>query len=81
MAVVVPDYETIKLMPGNNDVVPSDRELNIIMRNEVFRICSQMAEFKRIRDVIVMTEELPKTSTKKIKKYVLQETLQKLGHL
>ncbi len=51
------------------------------MRAEVNSICEQLAEFKRVKDVIVMTEELPKTSTRKVKRHVLIENLRTLGQL
>ena len=51
------------------------------MKSEVSQLCEQLAEYKRVKDVIVMTEELPKTSTRKVKRFVLIDTLQKLGEL
>lgn len=77
IAVVVPDYEFIASI--NNGTRLNDGEIRELLREEVLRHCDQLAEFKRVKDVIVMTEELPKTSTRKVRRHVLLETLQKLG--
>ena len=79
IVVVVPDFEYIASM--NENVVPSDEEIRKIIKTEVLALCEQLAEYKRVKDVIIMTEELPKTSTRKVKRYVLLDTLQKLGEL
>ncbi|MGB5106414.1 MAG: AMP-binding protein [Candidatus Zixiibacteriota bacterium] len=79
IAVVVPDFEYIASLNANH--VPTDEEIRRILKSEVLRLCEQLAEYKRVKDVLVMTEELPKTSTRKVKRYVLVDTLQKLGEL
>lgn len=79
IAVVVPDFEFIASI--NENIVPTDEEVRKIIKTEVLRLCEQIAEYKRVRDVIIMTEELPKTSTRKVKRYILVDTLQKLGAL
>ncbi len=79
IAVVVPDYEYIASV-NNGDRLSDDAVRNVI-RAEVLKHCDQLAEYKRIKDVIIMTEELPKTSTRKVRRFVLVETLQKLGEL
>ena len=56
-------------------------EVRKIIKSEVLKLCEQLAEYKRVKDVIIMTEELPKTSTRKVKRYILLDTLQKLGEL
>ncbi len=79
IVVVVPDFEFIASV--NDNVVPSDEEVRKIIKSEVLKLCEQLAEYKRVKDVIIMTEELPKTSTRKVKRYILLDTLQKLGEL
>ncbi|MCK4857521.1 MAG: AMP-binding protein [candidate division Zixibacteria bacterium] len=77
IAVVVPDYEIINA--GDRHL--TDNEIEKIVRSEVERIGKQMAEFKRIRDVVIYSGELPKTSTRKVKKYILIDMLRKKGEL
>ncbi len=79
IVVVVPDFDFIASV--NDNVVPSDEEVRKIIKSEVLKLCEQLAEYKRVKDVIIMTEELPKTSTRKVKRYILLDTLQKLGEL
>ena len=79
IAVVVPDFEYIASLNANH--VPTDEEIRKILKSEVLKLCEQLAEYKRVKDVLVMTEELPKTSTRKVKRFVLIDTLQKLGEL
>lgn len=79
VAVVVPDFDAIAATQDGRK--PSDEEVRKIVKEEVERACLQLAEFKRVKDVIVMTEELPKTSSKKVRRYVLIESLKHLGEL
>jgi len=79
VAVVVPDFDAINAAREGEKL--SDEEIRTIMKAEVNSICEQLAEFKRVKDVIVMTEELPKTSTRKVKRHVLIENLKTLGQL
>jgi long-chain acyl-CoA synthetase len=51
------------------------------MRLEISEICEQLSDYKRVKDVIVLTEELPKTSTRKVKRHSLIDSLQQLGEL
>jgi long-chain acyl-CoA synthetase len=79
VAVVVPDFDAINAAHEGDKL--SDEEIRTVMKAEVNSVCEQLAEFKRVKDVIVMTEELPKTSTRKVKRYVLIENLKTLGQL
>ena len=79
VAVVVPDFDAINAAYEGNKL--SDEEIRTVMKAKVNSICEQLAEFKRVKDVIVMTEELPKTSTRKVKRHVLIENLKTLGQL
>jgi long-chain acyl-CoA synthetase len=79
IAVVVPDFEAIAA--GRNGDPLSDEGIRALMKQEVNEVCAQLAEFKRVKDVIVLTEELPKTSTRKVRRYVLIENLKTLGQL
>lgn len=79
IAVVVPDFEFLKERFPEEKL--SDEELRQLMRLEVSEICEQLSDYKRVKDVIVLTEELPKTSTRKIKRHALIDSLQQLGEL
>ena len=79
VAVVVPDFEAISAAKEGEKL--SDEAIRTVIREEVNGICGQLAEFKRVKDVIVMTEELPKTSSRKVKRHVLIDSLKTLGQL
>jgi len=79
VAVVVPDFDAINAVREGDKL--SDEEIRTVIKAEVNSICKQLAEFKRVKDVIVMTEEFPKTSTRKVKRHVLIENLKTLGQL
>ncbi len=79
IAVVVPDFDFLKERFPDEKL--SDEELRQLMRLEVSEICEQLSDYKRIKDVIVLTEELPKTSTRKIKRFALIDSLQQLGEI
>jgi long-chain acyl-CoA synthetase len=79
IAVVVPDFEFIEERFPDEKL--SDEELRQLMRLEVSELCEQLSDFKRVKDVIVLTEELPKTSTRKVKRHALIDSLQQLGEI
>ncbi|MFH2055055.1 MAG: long-chain fatty acid--CoA ligase, partial [bacterium] len=77
VAVVVADKEVIAGDLGDK----SQQEIETLLRSEVNELCRQLADYKRVKDVIVSGEELPKTSTRKVKKYLLLDSLRKQGVL
>lgn len=77
LAVVVPDYE---ILNGSGSSL-SEVKIREMITGEVMSISKRLAEFKRVRRVIVMTEPLPKTSTRKVRKHVVIDTLKRMGEL
>jgi long-chain acyl-CoA synthetase len=67
-AIVVPDYEYLQ----QNGVATDDGAVEALVRREVRAICDTMADYKRVREVEIRKEEFPKTSTRKVKRYLLQ---------
>lgn len=69
-AIVVPDYEAI-----SNSREPAgdltDEGVTSLVTNEVRRISAELPEYKRIREVRIRNEELPKTSTRKVKRHLV----------
>ncbi len=64
IAIIVPDQEFISQFESNGDASSTDE----IIRAEVMSVCSRLADFKRIKKYYIRTEELPKTSTRKIRR-------------
>ncbi len=68
-AVIVPDHEALA-EAGRESL--SDQELYDLMAAEVKAVNRQMASYKRIKGFKIINEELPKTSTRKIKRHMLK---------
>lgn len=77
IAVVVPDFEIIN---ESAEEMPAGGIEDLVAR-EVMTAVARLAEFKRVKKVIVVEEELPKTSSKKIKRHEVVENLKKAGEL
>lgn len=77
VAIVVPDLEIISANLGEK----STAEVEELVRHEAATISAQLADYKRLKDLLVSAEELPKTSTRKVKKYLLLDELRKKGVL
>jgi len=66
-AIIVPNYDVIdeKISAGI-----SDEQLQNLFRQIVDDVNRRMASYKRIKGFRIQSEEFPKTSTKKIKRYM-----------
>ena len=69
-AIVVPDHEAISASrePAGN---LTDEGVESLVTAEVRKICAELPEYKRIREVRIRNEELPKTSTRKVKRHLV----------
>jgi long-chain acyl-CoA synthetase len=50
----------------------SSAEIDALLRAELFSACARLAPYKRVKEFIVSREELPKTTTRKIKRFELK---------
>lgn len=66
VAVVVPKEDLVKR-------ISDDKELNRIVREEVKYLSNQLAPYKRPINIIVSKNELPKTTTRKVKRREVKE--------
>ncbi|MCK4574518.1 MAG: AMP-binding protein, partial [candidate division Zixibacteria bacterium] len=69
-ALIVPDLEQFKADFAMSPVQPDVDLIEATIKNEVAQANSQMADFKRISTWEVQVNELEKTSTKKVKRYL-----------
>ncbi len=67
-AVIVPDFETLAQRKDQESL--DEQRLNKLMDAEVKKVNRLLASYKRIKHFYVINEELPKTSTKKIKRHL-----------
>ncbi|MCX7021537.1 MAG: AMP-binding protein [bacterium] len=70
--VIVPDYEHFELNAREKGYALDQHKIRETLRREVGRVNEQLAPFKRIKDFQLRDEELPKTSTKKVKRYLME---------
>ena len=67
-AVIVPDFDVIAQLKGQSAL--DEEGLHSLISKEVKKVNSMLASYKRIKSFYVINEELPKTSTKKIKRHL-----------
>jgi long-chain acyl-CoA synthetase len=70
--VIVPDYEHFELGAREKGYELDQHKIRETLRREVGRVNTELAPFKRIKDFQLRDEELPKTSTKKVKRYLME---------
>jgi len=69
-AIVVPDYDALAEAGSGTDA-PGDERVEALVTAEVRRACAELPEYKRVREVRMRSEELPKTSTCKVKRHLV----------
>ena len=67
VAVVVPDFEYLKQMKIANS--------QVVIRFELDDLGRELPEYQRVREYIVRSEPLPRTATRKIKRFELQKDI------
>ena len=72
VAVVIPDFEYLK-----QSNIANSKEM---IRFELDNLGRELPEYQRVRDYIVRSEPLPRTATKKIKRFELQKEIEENGH-
>ncbi|WP_457755904.1 AMP-dependent synthetase/ligase [Thermodesulfatator indicus] len=66
-AVIVPDYEEIDRHFSGKQL--SEEDVRDLIAKEVKRAMENVATYKRVKQFVIWDEELPKTSTRKIKRH------------
>jgi long-chain acyl-CoA synthetase len=72
-AYIVPDFGYIEFEKETPIHKVDFKEIEEIISNVVKELNSKLPEYKRIKGYKILTEELPKTSTRKIKRYLFQK--------
>jgi long-chain acyl-CoA synthetase len=68
VAIIVPDYERITEYAASSDRSVDDEMVYALIKSEVAARCAEIADYKRVKGFEVRREELPKTTTRKIKR-------------
>jgi len=67
-AIVVPDY---KVISETHKKRPTDKVVRRLISKEIHRVNQEVSGYKRIKGFTLRDEELPKTSTRKIKRHLV----------
>ena len=68
-AMIYPDFEALASHLGKRAEAITDEDIKTVIDVEIKTICGKMADFKRVKHITYLREELEKTSSKKIKRY------------
>ena len=71
VAHIYPDYEYIDEIFGTSQQVTTQK-IEETIKKEIRKYNSQTVQYKMIKDFILRQEEFPKTSTKKIKRFLFK---------
>lgn len=69
-AIVYPDYELLGMELEKKPEAVTGDDCKTIIGRDIKDICGRMADFKRVKHITYTREELAKTSTRKIKRYL-----------
>ena len=70
-AIVYPNFENIDAYFSENGVEnPDEDDVFELIKSEIESGNKKLAKYKQVRDVMIRDEEFPKTSTRKIKRYL-----------
>ncbi|NIT35832.1 MAG: AMP-binding protein [candidate division Zixibacteria bacterium] len=72
-AVIFPDYEYLEGEAKRAGVPLTDAFVEGRVRDAVGDCCRSLADYKRVKIIKVRKEELPKTTTRKIKRYLFRD--------
>ncbi len=65
-AIIHPDYEEIDKMKPD----ATEEEITELLKEEIKKYTKELADYKRVKSFEIREEEFPKTTTKKIKRYL-----------
>jgi long-chain acyl-CoA synthetase len=69
-ALIVPDYEYLDSYAGMNSVRITDELVESLIARHVKEVSGRLADYKKIKGWRIRSEEFPKTSTRKIKRFL-----------
>ena len=79
-AIIYPDQEALDNQCRINGCCPmSEADVEALLRVEVQKACHALADYKRVRKFTIREDEFPKTTTRKIKRFVVEASIS-TGH-
>lgn len=70
-AVILPDQDYF--------AEAGEKDIDRVIKEEIRRCCSSLADYKRVKDYVIIDEELPKTTTRKVKRKEVLKWLEDRG--
>ncbi len=72
-AIIYPNYDELELLANGLGFELTDEKIREIIKKEIQELSRELADYKRVKDFELRKEEFPKTSTRKIKRFLFQE--------
>lgn len=74
-AIVYPDYEYLESYALEHKLQLTEEKVYKLIENEIKRLSKDLAPYKRPKRFTIREEEFPKTTTRKIKRYLFEKPL------
>ncbi len=71
-AIIYPNFEAITALENQQNKTFNEKEIKALIKNEIKTHTSKMANYKLPRGFEITNEELPKTSSKKVKRFMFK---------
>ncbi|MCP4580664.1 MAG: AMP-binding protein [candidate division Zixibacteria bacterium] len=71
-AIIVPDLDYFAARAEEKSITLTEEYLEKTIKLEVLKQCEHLADYKRVKYVIIRDEDFEKTSTRKIKRYLYE---------
>jgi long-chain acyl-CoA synthetase len=72
-AIIYPNLEKLQEYASQNNLELNDELVHKLIKDEVTKLCANIADYKRIRRFTLRNEPFPKTTTEKIKRYLFEQ--------
>ena len=79
VCVVVPDPDAVAALEAERGVAVEPQELETVIRAQVRAATRGLPAYARPREVLIREEELPKTSTRKVRRHLVRELVEARG--
>ncbi len=76
-AIIYPNWESLDMHSEELGIEQSDRWINEFFKSEIEVRCKELSDYKRVKSFSIREEEFPKTTTRKIKRFLFQEDVLK----
>ncbi len=76
-AIVYPNWENLDRFTKEKAIEQTENWVNSFYKELIENCCKNLADYKRIKSFSIREEEFPKTTTKKIKRFLFQEKVVK----